>query len=458
MKKNILLFVLFTMSNAFAQEHFGGITTSSRVGILNAGLNPSELANLSSKFEFQFVSTSVNVSNNKISVKDITGGKDLKDLIFADKEVVNFNIDAEISGPGLAIKMLGFGFAITSKANVKANLSNVDPTLADALSNSGFNSILGLTNISSTENQRINATAWGEIGLSVAHKIYKNESHSVNGGVSFKLLFPGSYANIGARNFKGTVVNSAGNLELTDASTSLNMAYSGNLNNSFVDFSDYTKFSSIYGKLGGMVGDVGIDYQYKPEGGKYKLKIGASIKDIGSMTFKKEGNYSNDYNLSITGTQHLNLNQFQNVTTISQVEDILKIEDANGNINFTESNYSKDFVVKLPTTLNLYADIKLFPKMSITAFMRQKLNKDSENDQIISQNSISITPRFNLGFFEAFIPIAKNEISGTATGFGFRLGGFFIGSNSAVTALMNNSKQVDIYTGFRFGILGSKNK
>ncbi len=458
MKKVTILSVLFMISNAFSQEHFGGITTTSRVGILNAGLNPSELANLSSKFEFQFVSTSFNVSNNKITVKDITSGKDLKDLIFADKEVVNFNIDTEIAGPGLAMKMLGFGFALTSKANIKANLSNVDPSLADALSNSGFNSLLAFTNLSSTENQRINAVAWGEIAFSVAHKIYKDESHSVNGGVTFKLLFPGSYANIGARNFKGTLTNVGTNIELTNAVTSLNMAYSGNLNNSFVDFSDYTKLSSIYGKFGGMVGDVGIDYQYKPEGEKYKFKIGASIKDIGSMTFKNDGNYSNDYNLSITGTQHLNLNQFQNVTTITQVIDILKVENGNGNINFTESNYSKDFIVKLPTTLNLYADVKLFPKMSITAFMRQKMNKNSENDEIISQNSISITPRFNLGFFETFMPIAKNEISGTAVGFGFRLGGFFIGSNSAVTALMNNSKQVDIYTGFRLGILASKNK
>ena len=38
---------------ASAQDHFGGITTSKRVGILNVGMNPSELSNLKSKFEVQ---------------------------------------------------------------------------------------------------------------------------------------------------------------------------------------------------------------------------------------------------------------------------------------------------------------------------------------------------------------------------------------------------------------------
>ena len=35
----------------------------------------------------------------------------------------------------------------------------------------------------------------------------------------------------------------------------------------------------------------------------------------------------------------------------------------------------------------------------------------------------------------------------------FRLGGFFLGSNSAITALTSDGKQADFYTGFRFGFL-----
>jgi hypothetical protein len=66
---------------------------------------------------------------------------------------------------------------------------------------------------------------------------------------------------------------------------------------------------------------------------------------------------------------------------------------------------------------------------------------------------LTITPRINIGPFEAFIPLNTNELSGTNTGLGFRLGGFYIGSNSAVSAVLANTKQIDFYTGFRFGFL-----
>ena len=73
--------------------------------------------------------------------------------------------------------------------------------------------------------------------------------------------------------------------------------------------------------------------------------------------------------------------------------------------------------------------------------------------QIAAVNSFSVTPRVNLGFFEAFLPYTNNEIAGSNLGIGFRLGGFYIGSGSIITAALSNSKQADIYTGFRWAFL-----
>jgi hypothetical protein len=51
---------------------------------------------------------------------------------------------------------------------------------------------------------------------------FENENSSLNGGLTLKLLFPGSYANIGAGNFNGTVsTNILGNAELTNANANL---------------------------------------------------------------------------------------------------------------------------------------------------------------------------------------------------------------------------------------------
>ncbi len=451
MKNYLALILILSFSIIFAQEHYGGVSTSKRVGITNIANNPSELANLSSKFEVQLMGTSINFGNSKIGYKDIVGGSDLKKLLFKDKEPINLSINSEISGPSFAVKLLGFGFAITSKANVKADLINIDPTLANALTNSGINNDFILTTLTNSSNQRMNATVWGEVGLSAAHAIYKSDNHKINAGVTFKLLFPGAYTNVGAAFQKGQIINNLGSLELKNTLANVNIAYAGSIANNFNDLNNYTK--SLYGALNGFSGDVGIDYQYKPNGKDYRLKLGAALKNYGSMTYKASNNESMDYNLSIQGTQALRLNQFQNAQSLTQVENILIANNNNGSINFNATTTKKDFKVNLPTVINLYADVKIISKLNVTVFAVQKVNQSNGNDQIAAYNSLTVTPRINFGPFEAFIPLNSNELSGTNTGIGFRLGGFYLGSNSAVSAVLANTKQIDFYTGFRFGFL-----
>ncbi len=175
MKKSLLLVLLVSIAG-YSQDHFSGITTSKRVGVLNIGLNPSELANLNNHFEVQLFSTSINASNNKIGFNDIINGNNLENILFKGTEPVNFNMDTEIIGPGFAIKLMNWGFAISSKGYIKGNIIDVDPNLGSALSNGVLSSVNnGTALISSNSNQRMNATTWGEIGFSAAHKIFENK-------------------------------------------------------------------------------------------------------------------------------------------------------------------------------------------------------------------------------------------------------------------------------------------
>lgn len=100
----------------------------------------------------------------------------------------------------------------------------------------------------------------------------------------------------------------------------------------------------------------------------------------------------------------------------------------------------------------MYADFKIVPKVYITGYLQQKMKQDDSDDQITSRNLFSVTPRVNLGFFEAYLPVASDEISGTNVGFGFRLAGFYLGSNSIITSLADG-KQANFYTGYRFAFL-----
>jgi hypothetical protein len=440
----ITLSLLFSFA-LFAQDHFSGISTSNRVGILNGAINPAEFSNLSKKFEINFYGLSFDVSNNKIGFNDLTSNTNFEELIFTGSESVNMRIDGQILGPSFAIKLRKWGFGITTKANIKFDVVDVDTALGNAI----FNNVLpiNITSLNQSENQRLTGTSYGEVGFSVARKIYENDKHKFDAGITLKFLFPGSYSNFGLSKLKGRITqNASGTFLTTDQPATLNIAYSGNLANSFSNFDDYTK--SVFGGLNGVATDIGFTYQWKDGKGKYKIKSGIAIRNIGSMTFKDDNNYNTNYTLSIPSNNPLDLSLFENIDNLSEVEDVLF---NNNYLNIDDKNKT-DFKVNLPTLYTIYTDFKIVPKVYITGFLQQKVRKDDGNDQITSRNIFSVTPRVNLGFFEAYIPVSTDDISGTNVGFGFRLSGFYLGSNSIITSLADG-KQANFYTGYRLAFL-----
>jgi len=445
--RNIIVSVglLFSLT-AFSQEHFSGISTSNRVGILNGIINPAEFSNLTKKFEINVVGISLNASNNKIGISEL-GSDNLEELIFSGNSPVNARFNGTIIGPSFATKWKRWGFAITTAAHAKFDMVDIDPTIGNAITNT--NLLLNTTLLNNPNNQRLSGTSYGEVGLSASRIIYQTEKHQISVGTTFKIIFPGSYSNFGLSNLNGTITqNGTGAYLTTNSPATLNIAYSGNLAESFSNFSDYGK--SIFGGLNGISGDIGFNYRLKNEGG-YKLNFGLSIRNIGSMTYKDNNNASSNYTLNIQpnlqNPQGLDLSIFQNIDNLSEVEQILRDQGY-----LTQLPSERKFKVKLPTSLTAYADFKIVPKFYVTAYMQRKLNNDDGNAQITVPNIISITPRVNLGFFEAYIPISDDDISGTNVGIGFRLAGFYLGSSSIITSL-TDGKAADFYTGYRIAFL-----
>lgn len=447
MKKYAAFALVLSCFVTFAQQHFTGMTTAQRTGFIHAGANPAELANFESTYEIQVLSVSANANNNKIGFSDLFGNSNFEDLIFQGTDAVNLRFDGEIVGPGFAYKKDKWTFALASRAYAKLDLVDVDVKIGDAVSTATLNAIVnGSTTLNSNYNQRVNGTTWGEIGLSAANNFYNDGTHKLSAGATFKLLFPASYANMGANRFSGTINNNLGQITLTNAQANLNIAYSGNLGDDFTKFGDYT--SSLFGRLGGVAADFGANYRWIDSGDpkKYKLNAGLSVRNLGTMTFKSANNSSTNYVLSIQGTEALDLNQFQNVESLSEVETLLL---ASGYLDKTE-NTETDFKVKLPTVFNAYADVKILPRFFASVYVQQKLNNDEANDQITYQNAISVTPRFAVEQFEAWSSWTHNEISGISGGIGLRAYGFYIGSGSIITNLLADNKQADAYIGYGF--------
>jgi hypothetical protein len=439
MKKTVLCVVLFVSNFIIAQEHFAGLSTSARGGLIAADMNPAELVNLNNRFEMNVYGFSMNVANNKIGVSDIISNNNLEDVLFQGTDPVTMKVSIDALGPGFAIKVKRWAFGISTKASGRLDISNVDVNLGKALFNNTLsaNSVL----LNSTDNQRVSGIVWGEVGLSAATSIVDNKKNKFSVGATFKVLFPGAYSNIGLQNTAGTISQVGNNFYLNNASGSLNISYSGSLANGFSTFNDYSK--SVFGNINGFVGDIGANYQIKS----------FDYQDKNKKSSKYKNKYNTDYTLQIQSTPQnpngLNLSQLGNIDNPKDIETVLS---SNGYLN-TQSPIKKTITVQLPTTFAAYVDVKLVPKLYVSGFIQQKLNNSQNNDQMSIANIITVTPRLNLGFFEIYSPWSKNEISGTNGGLGFRLGGFFLGSSSIATALINDTKQVDVYTGFRWAFL-----
>jgi hypothetical protein len=449
MKKPLLFAFMLLCTATYAQEHFSGINTSKRVGILNASLNPAEFANMSNDHEINIIGVSFNVANNKISFGDLVKGVDnFENLVFGGTEATNLRGDIEILGPSFAMKVNKWAFAVTSGAKIKADFVDVDVNIGNAVTDAAEDAILtgSPVFINTNYNQRATATTWGEIGLSAAREVFNNEEHRFTGGVTLKFIFPGSYANMSADRFRGTITRTGTDVELTDASANINLAYSGSLAEDFTDSSNFTNFFA--GGLNGFAADLGVSYQWKDrDNGDTRLNAGLSVRNLGSMTFKDDNNVSRGYQLEVGPTESLSLNQFEGVEDLRDIERIL----SENSQYFTSTGEQKDFKVKLPTVFSAYADVKVYNSLHVTAYTQQKLNEDNDNEQITTQNIISVTPRYTVNIFEAYVPLAHNEVSGFTTGLGFRLGGFFIGSSSIISAAVSDIDQADAYVGFRYG-------
>ena len=445
----IIIAISLVTNTLHSQEHFSGISTSKRGGLLNAANNPAELVNMPNKYEVNIFNLSLGMSNDKLSVNDLISGDNLEDKIFEGDGVVNLRLDTQIYGPSFAFKTGKWGFGINSVANLKANAVNIDAKLGDAIQNGDLSNLLTLTDIVSVENQRINATTWGELSFNVSRNLVDLPKHKINVGTNIRLLFPGAYANFSANNLKGTIVNNFGDISLINASATINVAYAGSLANTYNDESNYNEFFSQ--GINGFAADLGFNYRWKDEKdpNSYRINAGFSVKNMGSMTFKSDNNLSKNYNLNVDGLESLDLSQFENAESITDIETI--INDPANAAYFQNTSTTGDFKVKLPTVINAYADVRLTNKWFVTGSIYQKIGDDSESDIITTQNSYTLIPRFTSGWFEAYAPLASNEISGFTSGIGFRLAGFFIGSNSVISALATDGKQADLYLGVRFG-------
>ncbi len=461
MRKTLLFAMIATgfITRSSAQT-YPGYRTGNYTGVNGVFFNPANIADNRFKWNVNLFAINgfVGTDQGGLKFSDITksfNGNDLKSKLLQGKSNVNSLDYVDILGPSVMVSLSpNTSVALTTRSRVFANARDVNGDLANAIidpGNSGITTPVGIN----TGNSLVHATGWTEIGGSVAQVFTKKGSHSfLKGGITLKYIAGTADSYLTTSGLNGNIANIGGSAALAGPFTGT-MA----INTTDANFSDY-KFNDFFKFNGhGVGGDVGFVYEYRPNldysnytsdswANKYKLKIGVSLLDVGNIKFNKSSNQAANYRIDVPAGSSYSLSNFDG-KPISQFIPVL-----NSSPYFIQgAPQSSSYNVNLPTTLQTNIDYIIGRTSNFGVNLAGQFNMNKQKDfNLYYYNSYSLTPRWENSLISVELPLNYNELTQFNAGLAFRIGPFFIGSGSVISALFHDSKQADLHVGFNWGM------
>lgn len=304
----------------------------------------------------------------------------------------------------------------------------------------------------------LTANAWAEVGLSYATVLMNKEQHFLKAGISLKYL-----QGLGNAYASGKNVNidydadgtDLGGGNTTGSITSEGEVYYGNSENIEGDLEDF-ELEMVDGATG-FGADLGLIYEWRPDHAsydpsngqsykhlnKYKLKVGLSLTDLGSIKYKNATESTYDINATV------NEDDFDDQDNI---EDLLQTL-------YTETAMGSSTKWALPTALHLNVDWNMGKKFYLNLNGDLSLTSATKKNVSRVANIVSLTPRFESKWFSFYMPVGMVQGSGAQWGAGFRAGPLYIGSGSVLSLLISdNSKAADVYAGLKIPVYQGKPK
>lgn len=453
MKTKLLTYLLLVLSMTAAAQTYPGYRTGSYTGVNGVFFNPANIADSRYKWDINVFAINgfAGTSQSGLRFSDITrsfNGDSLKSRLLRGNSRINSLAYVDVLGPSFMISLSPkTSIALTTRSRVFANGRDIDGNLAGAIIDGGTTTA-GIP-FSFNTNQLVHATGWTEIGASIGQVFTEKQSnHLFKGGLTLKYL-AGTADSYLSSSLAGTVSGS-GNTFLTNTNGSIA------LNTTAADFNNY-KFSDFFKFNGhGFGGDIGFVYEYRPSqdysmyvtdrwADKHKLRVAVSLMDVGKIKFDRSTNSASTYTVNVPPAGSFTLDQFAG----KSVKDYKAILDASP--YFTGTPQSSSYTVALPTTLQADIDYRIAGGFAVD-LAGQFTTTKTGSFNLYYYNSYSLTPRWENHLFSVELPLNYNELTHFNAGIAFRVGPFFIGSGSVLSALVHDSRQADLHVGVHFGM------
>jgi outer membrane protein OmpA-like peptidoglycan-associated protein len=302
--------------------------------------------------------------------------------------------------------------------------------------------------------------SWSEIGLTYGHSIVNHNKSYLKGALTIKKLF--GHVALYTRVDEGAkfqVAYDPKDAEPNNTDSGLiriqnaNIEYGYAYNEESSEYSPYTP-DGVIGSGWGF--DLGLTYEFRPDYAKYThqmdgktyddptknhylLRLGASLTDVGKITFDKHGS---THQLKNSGT--VNWYGWDTVEFISPI--FYDLADTAGKTGFdstmsklfyngdpTASERGKKFDMGLPRAFSLQADWQVvkYAFLNVTWITRWKRN----SPEAAATNILGVTPRFEWHWIDVALPMSWYEYSKFRMGIALRVAGLTIGSDKLGGAL-----------------------
>lgn len=460
MKKITLLFLLIISGSYLDAQSYIGYLTDNYSGVNSLIANPANIVDSRFKTDINLVGASVFAGNDYygLNAMDAINEDDFDFDLDANKYPSTDNnvaLNADIMGPSFMFNLnKKSSIAIFTRARAFLNVNGVNGETVDVIDDDTTNDF----NINEGDFLAF-GQGWAELGVTYARVLVNNEKHFLKAGITVKYIQGGGSAYGIGKNV--TVNYDDDGTDLGGGQTTGSVTSTGALSyGRFVDFDNDNYEYELPESATGFGSDLGFVYEWRPnyadytktnadgdsytfkDKNKYKLKLGVSITDIGSINYKN-------------GIEEV----FDITNTALSEDDFDDLDDLDDVLNslYTLTNTKIGYKTKLPTALHLNADWSFSNHFYINLNTDLSLiGKEKVNASRIS-NVVSLTPRFESKWFSLYAPLSVVENNGFQIGAGLRAGPLYLGSGSILSVAGNDdSKGADFYAGLKIPVYQGK--
>ncbi|MFM7021874.1 MAG: DUF5723 family protein [Flavobacteriales bacterium] len=458
--KRLLSLSFFLISLASFSQDFAGYNTSNYAGVNGIDLQPASIVDNRYKLDILLLGLNVNAQNNYFKLApgflSDMGNPSFK-YIYVDNDTSSLPrtgfMSTTLLGPSFMFTANEKNsFAFTTKMRLLMNLDDVDPKLIQTIYQQ-YNSpeVWGLTLVNKGLNMK--TMAWTEYGLGYGREILYKGDHYLKGGIRVKLLqgIGDVYTDIHPVDITiedDSTITLKGDRFAYGHSSSIENAGVGMLN-------PFSADANL-----GFGCDLGLVYEWRPnkdkhtyemdgkqnssrDENKYKLKVGLSLIDLGSIKYKS-GTYSKDFNPTINHWDAEGLNP----TNPTQVDSILSA-------HFVTTAVPSTYTRSLPTVFSLQVDYNIWRTFFVNFTAYQAFRFNNSPSQVHETSTYSITPRWDYKWFGLYVPMSYNTVTGYKIGASAMIGPFFLGTSS-LNPLFTQTKGLDVFFGVKVSSLHYK--